>query len=141
MEEEVKDLILKIEDVQHEIYDYILNTEHYIFYWINDKEVQEFIRAYPLDYEDRLRIIVMDASSDPKIRICFEDHPDEFLIYIERLTDLKNFRDLTKARWLKWNGKVNDMQKIVKLEQEIKFFRERLETAEKELDELKNITF
>lgn len=141
MEEEVKDLILKIEDVQHEIYDYILNTEHYIFYWINDKEVQEFIRAYPLDYEDKLRIIVRDASSYPNIRICFEDHPDEFLIYIERPTDLESFRDLTKARWLKWNGKVNDMQKIVKLEQEIKFFRERLETAEKELDELKNITF
>lgn len=140
MEEEVKDLILKIEDVQHEIYDYILNTEHYIFYWINDKEVQEFIRAYPLDYEDRLRIIVMNASSDTNIRICFEDHPDE-IIYIERLTDLKSFRDLTNTRWLKWNDKVNDMQKIVKLEQEIKFFRERLETAEKELDELKNITF
>lgn len=136
MEEEVKDLILKIEDVQHEIYDYILNTEHYIFNWIYDKEVQDFIKEYPNEYEDMIYINVIKASIFPIIRINFEDHPDG-VKYIDRDTYLLTFKDSTKVRWLEWNGKLKEKQ-IAEKEEQLEYYKEQFEKTKKELEELKN---
>lgn len=132
---ELKDLISKIENVEKDILDYILNTEHYIFNWIGHKEVQKFIEAYPDDYEDLIYLNVTDASISPKIRICFEDHPEE-VEYIERATYLPTFKDSTKARWLEWNGLLKEKH-IAEKEHEIEYFKKRLEETEKELEELK----
>lgn len=132
---ELKNIISKIENVEKDILDYILNTEHYIFNWIGHKEVQKFIETYPDDYEDLIYINVINASISPKIRICFEDHPDE-LEYIERFTYLPTFKELTKTRWMEWNGMLKEKQ-IAEKEREIEYFKKRLEETEKELEELK----
>lgn len=133
--EEVKNLISKIENVEMDILDYILNTEHYIFYWIENKEVQNFIQEYPDEYKDMFYIIVKDASIFPIIKICFEEHPDG-VGYIERSAYLSTFRDTTKARWLEWNGNVKERQ-ILEKEQEVEYFKKKLEESEKELEYLK----
>lgn len=132
---ELKNLLSKIEMVEKDILDYILNTEHYIFNWISNKEVQNFIQEYPDDYEDMIYLRVINASSSPTIRIYFEDHRNG-VEYIERDTVLSTFRDTTKARWFEWNGKVKERQ-ILEKEQEIEYFKERLEKTEKELEKLK----
>lgn len=132
---ELKNIFSKIEDVQKNILDYILSTEHYIFYWIENKEVQNFIQEYPDEYKDMFYIIVKDASIFPTIEICFEDHPDG-VGYIERSVYLSTFRDTTKAKWLEWNGKVKEKQ-IAEKEEELEYFKEKLEKTEKELEELK----
>jgi hypothetical protein len=132
---ELKDLISKIEDVQNDILDYIVSTEHYIFNWIYDKKVQEFIEGYPDDYEDRIYLRVIKAGVMPTIRIYFEDHPEE-LEYIERDAFLPTFKDSAKARWLEWNGNVKEIQ-IAQKEKEVKYFKEQLEKTKKELEELK----
>lgn len=134
---ELKNLLSKIETVEKDILDYILNTEHYIFNWISNKEVQNFIQEYPDDYEDMIYLRVINASSSPTIRIYFEDHRNG-VEYIERDTVLSTFRDTTKARWFEWNGKVKERQ-ILEKEQEIEYFKERLEKTEKELEKLKRI--
>ena len=133
---ELKNILSKIENVENDILDYILNTEHYIFNWICNKEVQDFIKEYPDDYEDMIYLRVIGASDSPKIRIYFEDHCNE-MKYIERNTFLPTFRDTTKARWLEWNGKVKERQ-IAEKEQEVKYFKKRLEETEKELEKLKS---
>lgn len=51
---ELENLLSKIEIVEKDILDYILNTEHYIFNWISNKEVQNFIQEYPNEYEDMI---------------------------------------------------------------------------------------
>lgn len=132
---ELKNILSKIENVEKDILDYILNTEHYLFYWISDKAVQNFIKEYPDDYEDRFYIIVINVSDSPIIRIYFEDHPDE-VEYIERYAVLSTFKNSTKARWLEWNGKVKEIQ-IAEKEKEIEYFKKKLEETEKELEELK----
>ena len=58
---ELKNLLSKIEDVQKDILDYIVSTEHYIFNWIHDIEVQDFIKEYPDDYEDMIYLCVINA--------------------------------------------------------------------------------
>lgn len=132
---EVRNLISKIEDVQKDILDYIVNTEHYIFYWISNKEVQNFIQEYPNEYEDMIYLRVINVSTSPTIRIYFEIHPDD-VEYIERNMVLSTFRDTTKAKWLEWNGKMKERQ-ILEKEQELEYYKEQLEKTEKELEELK----
>jgi hypothetical protein len=136
MEEELKNLIFKIEDIQKDIHDYIVNTEHYIFNWIGHEEVQDFIKEYPDEYEDMIHIQVANISDVPTIRIYFEDHPDD-IEYINRYAILSTFRHETKARWLEWNGKLKERQ-ISSKEREVQYLKEQLETAEKELEQLKN---
>lgn len=132
---EIDNLISEIKKVKNDILDYILNTEHYIFNWISNKEVQEFIKEYPDDYEDLIYLNIIDVNITPKIRICFEDHPNN-VEYIERYTFLPTFKDSTKAKWLEWNGKLKEKQ-ISSKEREVQYLKEQLETAEKELEELK----
>ena len=133
--EEVKNLISKIENVKKDIFDYIVNTENYIFNWIEDKKVQDFIKEYPNEYEDMIYIHVIKADIFPIIRINFVNHPDG-VEYIDRVTYLSTFRDTTKTRWLEWNGKVKEKQ-IAEKEEEIEYFKKKLEESEKELEELK----
>ena len=104
---ELKNIISKIENVKKDILDYILNTEHYIFNWISYKEVQDFIKEYPDDYEDLICLNIVDVNITPRIRICFEDHPNK-VKYIEKYTNLPIFKDSTKAKWLEWNEKIKE---------------------------------
>lgn len=134
--EKIENILSKIENVQNDILNYIVNTEHYIFNWISNIEVQDFIEEYPDLYEHMIYLRVINVRSSPTIRIYFKNHPDG-VEYIDRLTVLSTFRDVTKARWLEWNGKVKEMQ-ISQKEQEIEYFKRQLETAEKELECLKN---
>lgn len=133
---ELKKLLSEIEMMRKDILDYILNTEHYIFNWISNKEVQNFIQEYPNEYEDMIYLRVINVSPSPTIRIYFENHPDD-VEYIDRHTVLSTFKDSTKARWFEWNGMVKERQ-ILEKEQELKYFKEQLEKTEKELEHLKN---
>lgn len=132
---ELENLLSKIENVKKDILDYIVSTEHYIFNWIDDKNVQDFIKEYPDEYEDMIYLCVIHASSSPTIRIYFENHPDD-VKYIERYTVLSTFKDSTKARWLKWNGRVIEMQ-IAEKEEELAYLKEKQETLEKYIEYLK----
>jgi hypothetical protein len=132
---ELTNILENIEKLEKDIHDYIVNTEHYIFNWIENKEIQNFINEYPDNYENMIYVYVTNVSSSPTIRIYFEDHPDG-LNYIERYVVLSTFKDTTKARWLEWNGKVKDKQ-IAEKEQDLKYYKEQLEKTEKELEELK----
>lgn len=132
---ELTNILENIEKLEKDIHDYIVNTEHYIFNWISNKEVQNFIQEYPNEYEDMIYLRVINVSTSPTIRIYFEIHPDD-VEYIERNMVLSTFRDTTKARWLEWNGKVKERQ-ILEKEQELKYYKEQLEKTEKELEELK----
>lgn len=100
---DIKEILNNITSLEDEILDYITSTEHCLFNWISNKEVQNFIKAYPEDYEDMFRLTVRYASSTPLIMISFVDHPDD-IEYIERYTVLSTFRDTTKARWMEWKS-------------------------------------
>ena len=87
---EVKEIIGKITSIEEEIYNYITNTEHWLFYWIANKEVQDFIKEYPEDYEDKVHLQVGSISCSPSFVIKFDDHPDD-IRSIERYGVLYTF--------------------------------------------------
>ena len=133
---EVKEIINKISSIEGEIYNYIINTEHWLFYWITNSEVQDFIKEYPKDYEDRVHLQVSNIGSSPSFVIKFDEHPDD-IGSIERYAVLYTFRDVVKARWLEWNGKVKELQ-IKEKEEELAYHKVKVCEIEKEILELKN---
>ena len=133
---EVKEIINKISSIEGEIYNYIINTEHWLFYWITNSEVQDFIKEYPEDYEDRVHLQVSNIGSSPSFVIKFDEHPND-IGSIERYAVLYTFRDVVKARWLEWNGKVKELQ-IKEKEEELAYHKKKVGEIEKEILELKN---
>ena len=132
---EVKKLIEKISSIEEEIYNYIINTEHWLFYWITNKEVQDFIKEYPEDYEDMVHLRVNYLSSSPLFKIYFDEHPDG-VISIERYGVLPTFRDSAKAKWMEWNGKVKDLQ-LAEKEKELAYYKKKVIETEEYIAELK----
>ena len=132
---EVKELINRISVLDSDIYKYITDTEHCLFYWIANKEVQDFIKEYPEDYDDRVYLQVSNISSSPSFIIKFDDHPDD-IKSIERFGVLATFRDSVKARWLEWNGKVRELQ-IKEKEHALEYYKKKVIETEKEINELK----
>lgn len=133
---EVKELVNRITILNSDIYKYITDTEHWLFYWIANREVQDFIKEYPEDYEDRVHLQVSNISSSPSFVIKFDDHPND-IESIERYAVLYTFRDVVKAKWLEWNGKVKEIQ-IKEKEKELTYYKDKVNEIEKEILELKN---
>lgn len=132
---DIKEILNNITLLKDDILDYITSTEHCLFNWISNKEVQNFIKAYPEDYEYMFHLSVSSVGTSPLIRISFDEHPDD-VTYIERYTVLPTFRDTTKARWMEWNGKVKELQ-ISEKEKELNYYKKKVDETEKEIEELK----
>ena len=132
---EVKEIIDRIISIEKEVYNYITNTEHWLFYWITNKEVQDFIKEYPEDYDDRVHLQVGNISSSPSFVIKFDNHPN-YIESIEKYAVLYTFRDTTKAKWMEWNGKVKELQ-ISDKEKELAYYKKKVSDTEKEIKELK----
>ncbi len=133
---EAKEIIDKISSIEKEIYDYIINTEHWLFYWIENPEVQNFIKEYPEDYEFMVHLQIRNINASPSFVIKFNDHPND-VESIERYAVLYTFRDVVKAKWLEWNGKVKELQ-IEEKEEELAYYKDKVNEIEKEILELKN---
>ena len=132
---DVIELIDKISLIEKEIYNYIIDTEHWLFYWIENKEVQNFIKEYPEDYNNRVHLHIIGISAIPFFRIKFDDHPND-IEYIERFANLNTFRNSVKAAWLRWDGKVKELQ-IKEKEEELAYHKDKVDKIEKEILELK----
>ena len=133
---EAKEIIDRITSIEKEVYNYITNTEHWIFYWITNKEVQDFIKEYPEDYEDRAHLSICSLSpNSPQFEISFDGHPND-VGYIQRYGVISTFRNSVKARWMEWNGKVKELQ-ISEKEKELTYYKKKVLETEKEINELK----
>ena len=131
---EVKEIINEISSIEKEIYNYVVNTEHWLFYWIANKEVQDFIKEYPEDYEDRVHLQVRNISSSPSFVIKFDEHPND-IESIQRYAVLYSFRNSVKASWMEWSGKIKELQ-IMNKEKELAYYKQKVSDIEKEIKEL-----
>ena len=127
----VKEIRKEITILEDKILDYIKNTENWLFYWIDNKEVQNFVEAYPEDYEIMAHVSIKDINVSPLVHIDFDEHP-EGIESIEKYAPLYYFRETTKANWLKWNGRIQELQRL-EIEKEIHFHKKRIAELESEL--------
>ena len=133
---EIKEILIKISSIEEEVYNYIINTEHWLFYWIANKEVQDFIKEYPEDYEDMVHLRIDYVGATTMCSIIFDEHPND-IESIDRYAMLPTFRDSVKARWLEWNGKVKERQ-IEEKEKELVYHKHKISEIEKAILDLKN---
>lgn len=127
----VKKLTDEITSLDNKILDYIESTDNWLFYWIDNKEVQNFVEAYPEDYEFMAHVYIKNISVSPLIGIIFDEHPDG-IESIERYAPLYFFRERANANWLKWNGRIQELQRL-EIEKEIQFHKKRIAELESEL--------
>ena len=131
-----KELLDKISSLEEEVYNYITTTEHWLFYWIHNKEIQDFIEANPEDFEDKVSLTVDSLSlSSSTCTIYFEDHPNE-IKGITRSALLTTFRNSVKARWLEWNGRIKEML-LHEKEEALLYHKNIVTELEKDIEKLK----
>jgi len=131
---EAEEIIEKISLIEKAIRDYVINTEHWIFYWIDTEEVQDFIKEYPDGYEDRIDLRIGTINNSIiSFSIVFDGHP--YCLEISRFGILHTFRDTVKAKWMEWNGKIKEMQ-IEEKKEDLAYHKRKVEEIEKELNEL-----
>lgn len=134
---DMKEIIDNVNSLRNDILEYIISTEHCLFNWISNKEIQNFINAYPEDYENKFHLSVSNINTSPLIKISFDEHPDD-ISYIERYAVLTTFRGTTNARWLEWKGTVKEMQ-ISEKEKTLDYYKKMVDKTEKEIEELKRM--
>lgn len=134
---EANEILDNITSIKRNIREYIINTEHWIYYWISVPEVKEFIEAFPEDYEECVDISVEEINDvSQSIRITFYDHPNE-VEFIKRNVILRTFRDAVNVNWKKWKGEWKDLL-IKEKEEAIEYYKKRIDEINKELENLKD---
>lgn len=134
---EATEILGNITSTKRNIREYIINTEHWLFYWISVPEVKEFIEAFPEDYENCVDISVEEINDvSQSIRISFYDHPNE-VESIKRNIILRTFRDAVKVNWKKWKGEWKDLL-IKEKEEAIEYYKKRIDEVNKELENIKD---
>lgn len=135
IDEKTNNMIERTKELENEIKQYILDTPHYLWYWIYNAELQDFIKEYPTDYEDRITITIESFSpGSASVKIEFEDHPDG-VEWITRYCCLPMFREETEKKWIVYKDKVKNMQ-IEQLKEELNHYRNKVNEIEKQLEEL-----
>ena len=120
--------------LKNEIKKYILDTPHWIVYWIANKEIKELINEYPNDYEDRVSIEVSSIDVNPSIQINFDGHPCE-INYITRFCNLSNFRKEVEKKWSELEGNINEYR-IKELQYDLEYHKRNVEEIEKMIKSL-----
>ena len=105
-------------------------------YWISNKEVQNFIKEHPDDYDDMVDIEVENISQNPLIRIIFQDHPDD-IEHISRYCYLSTFRESAKARWMEFSGKLREYQ-LNELKKALEYYERKVQQTKEEIAQYEN---
>ena len=125
------DITTDISNLLGEVRKYIENTPNCLFYWIGNKEVQDFIKEYPEDYDFMFNIKVTSLRGiSCEVEIELEETK------ITRCCILPNFRQDVEVRFAEWNGKVKELQ-IAEVEKAIEYHTKEIEKLKSEIAELR----
>lgn len=134
MEKNINDIIQTINDIRIDVYRFITSTEHWLFYWIENKEVQDFIEEFPEDCEQKATLEITRFDNACSCRIIFDEHPYG-VESIERFCTLAIFQNTVKVNYESWNDRVKEM-KLEKLNKELDFYKKQVTETE---DKIKQI--
>ena len=114
-----------------------MNTDNYIFYWIKNKEIRDYIEEYPDDFEDRIEISVDSISGNTvAVKIHFTSSHPHNVETIHRYCVLSMFRDTVKSEFAQYGSSITEL-KIKEAEENLKYYEQRVENTKKEIEELK----
>ena len=130
-ERTAKDIVEDISNILGEVRKYLEDTPNCLFYWISNKEVQDFVKDNPEDYDYMFNINVISLRGiSCEVEIEIEETK------ITRFCILPNFRRDVELRFAEWNGKVKELQ-IAEAEKGIEYHAKEIEKLKNEIAELK----
>lgn len=135
-ERNILDIIGNICELKEEVERYILNTPHYIFYWITNREIKDYIEAFPEDFEDNIALKVDDVSGgSATVTITFNhDHPND-VDSIQRFCFLPSFREFTEEHYAEFNGSITKL-KLKELQKELDYHKKKVSELEEKIAQL-----
>ena len=135
-ERDIKDITNDIEKLYDKVRNYIKNTEHYIYNWIDNRHVLEYIEEYPNDFEERISFRVEYVSSCfAYLEITFDDcHPND----VDGFKTFCNLWTLRENAAALYRIHKDDLIKIhiEETEKSVEYHKKELEKAEAKLKEL-----
>lgn len=135
-ERNIAEIIGDICELREEVERYILNTPHYIFYWITNREIKDYIEAFPEDFEDNISLKVDNVSGgSATVTITFDhDHPYE-VESIQRFCFLPSFREFTEEHYAEFNGSITEL-KLKEMQTKLDHYKKRVSELEEEIAQL-----
>ena len=136
MEQQLSDILKNYEDLKKQVYDFITNTEHFIFYWIEEGEVKSFIKKNPDNYEELMKLSVVSISETSAwVIIRFANANN-----LSTRCDFGSFKEYTLYQWEKFNGQLKQ-HRIRQIKNEINYYRQKLAENEELLKGLTKTKF
>lgn len=124
---QTSEILNKMSELRKEVENFIVNTEHFIFYWIEEDEVKDFVKKNPEKYEDLIQLSVEtidDSSATVKIQLGTSGNS---VIY--RQCHLKTFKAYTEYQWNRFNGRIKELR-IKQVQENLDYYRQRAAECE-----------
>lgn len=132
-ERNILDIMGDICELREEVEQYILNTPHYIFYWIANREIKDYIETFPEDFEDNISLKVDNVSSGTATVTITFDHDHLYrgkpihsyeAESIQTFCFLLSFREFTKEHYAEFNGSITEL-KLKEMQTELDHYKKR----------------
>ena len=131
------ELITRYSDLERDIKKYITDTENWLYYWIDNPEVKNYLREFPDDWEDGVFLSIYSLSGNcMQCTISFKEHPDD-VDSITRWCYLNNFRNNTIVKYKQWHSGVRERQ-LEELNEELEYYAKKAKEVETKINKLKN---
>lgn len=121
------EILNKMSELRKEVENFIVNTEHFIFYWIEEDEVKDFVKENPDKYEDLIQLSVEtidDSSATVKIKLGASGNS---VIY--RQCHLQKFKAYTEYQWNRFNGRIKEFR-IKQVQENLDYYKQRVAECE-----------
>lgn len=137
-----KSIIERSLKLMEDIRNYILSNENWIYYFLNplvqsesNKPIEDIINRFPLNWLDYIdiQVIYFNAST---VKVIIEIDDDyETPLRLTRFINIEHFSDIIERNKKLINDKINGI-KIIKLKEDIEFYKSMLGEKQTELKNL-----
>ena len=133
---EIKDIRSKIGSIFLAIEEYIKSTDHWLYYWINEPKIKEFIQDDPNEYETSILDLSVTSvgavSANVEIRFLNQDNEEDVL---DHFCILEKFRDTVNTNYLR-NTKSIDEYRLGVLNKTLARYRKKTYEVENQIKDL-----
>ena len=134
---EANDLYFRIGDIYRRIENYIKDTEHFIFYWIDDPTIRKFILENS-DYESLIANVSVTeiCNNTIRVRIYLLTDDTEEESSVSKWLVLNTFRDNVNANYKKHILGI-DKYRLEQLKKGLEDHKKRMDEIEREIKTLR----
>ena len=133
---DIKEILNDITTLEDEVYHYVRSTPNWIFYWLDNPNIKDFLIAHPDDYNRYVSLEIISIDSTFQCEVYLYERESDTEECVELVGSLSNFRQTVEERWKEWKSDYRE-KKINDIEQALAFHKEKIASLENDLNKLK----